>query len=593
MSDQPSNSIGEQLMGIAPPMKALTKEIKVEEKLPGDYQKDTSLDSIAKGNDTNLLIVPPALQTIDPRVLSTRVKTIRNADSSKTREQLVFVMAVCSRSNGSELWRLEKDVNSLGPLDANMKRYANPKNFNARLPEKALFSSHAPAKVDARKVAIEDYFAAVLSTVPLDERAAQNLCEYLSVDIVDSQSQGSDSGSIKEQSIAGSPYMPGDKIIKEGYLTIRGKNFGGWKSRFFVLDGPVLRYFETPGGAHLGSIRLPQAQIGKQSSHQKPEGEHNDSDNQYRHAFLILEPKRKDTSSVVRHVLCAESDVERDDWVSCLMQYIDWKSEKDEPSPSSSHRDTNEAVNENLRAVPYDATVPGQAPARGPTPPEGHRGTSPIPSIVTSPAPTGLTKTTAPISGPVNGNVITNVTAWGNKPVTHDKVKKKGIWGFRNKSSTEAPVNSGTPNGEQIQSMRIPNNRSIFGAPLGDAVELSRPVGVDLVIPSVVYRTIEYLDAKNAAREEGIFRLSGSNTAIKALRERFNNETDYNLMMDEQYHDIHAVAGLLKLYLRELPATVLTRELHGDFLAVLGKFLFCDIAYMKFRRLTHSACRIR
>lgn len=32
---------------------------------------------------------------------------------------------------------------------------------------------------------------------------------------------------------------------KEGYLTKRGKNFGGWKSRYFVLHGPVLEYYES------------------------------------------------------------------------------------------------------------------------------------------------------------------------------------------------------------------------------------------------------------------------------------------------------------------------------------------------------------
>ena len=55
---------------------------------------------------------------------------------------------------------------------------------------------------------------------------------------------------------------------------------------------------------------------------------------------------------------------------------------------------------------------------------------------------------------------------------------------------------------------------------------------------------------------------------IKQLRERFNTEGDVNLVTDDQYYDIHAVASLLKLYLRELPTTILTRELHLEFLAV-------------------------
>jgi RalA-binding protein 1 len=103
---------------------------------------------------------------------------------------------------------------------------------------------------------------------------------------------------------------------------------------------------------------------------------------------------------------------------------------------------------------------------------------------------------------------------------------------------------------------------------LSEAVRFNHPADVNIELPAVVYRCIEYLDAKNAAGEEGIFRLSGSNVVIKQLRERFNTEGDVNLVTDDQYYDIHAVASLLKLYLRELPSTILTRELHLEFLAV-------------------------
>ena len=95
---------------------------------------------------------------------------------------------------------------------------------------------------------------------------------------------------------------------KEGYLTKRGKNFGGWKTRYFVLQGPVLEYFESVcptyfwfvlrvililskrGGTHLGSIQISGAQIGRQQK----AGSRTDSDdeNEFRHAFLIIEPKR-------------------------------------------------------------------------------------------------------------------------------------------------------------------------------------------------------------------------------------------------------------------------------------------------------------
>ena len=62
-------------------------------------------------------------------------------------------------------------------------------------------------------------------------------------------------------------------------------------------------------------------------------------------------------------------------------------------------------------------------------------------------------------------------------------------------------------------------------------------------------------------KEEGIFRLSGSSTHIKELREAFDRgeEVDLTLVKDE-----HVVTGLLKLYFRELPEPLFTRNLGGE-----------------------------
>lgn len=98
------------------------------------------------------------------------------------------------------------------------------------------------------------------------------------------------------------------------------------------------------------------------------------------------------------------------------------------------------------------------------------------------------------------------------------------------------------------------------------------PRDVDVNLPAVVYRCIEYLEAKNAASEEGIFRLSGSNLVIKALKERFNNEGDVDFLEGDTYYDVHAVASLFKQYLRELPTTVLTLELQSEFRRVPGEY---------------------
>ncbi|KAG6897106.1 hypothetical protein C0992_004038 [Termitomyces sp. T32_za158] len=46
-------------------------------------------------------------------------------------------------------------------------------------------------------------------------------------------------------------------------------------------------------------------------------------------------------------------------------------------------------------------------------------------------------------------------------------------------------------------------------------------------------------------------------------------EGDVDLLASDEYWDPHAIAGLLKSFLRELPASILTRDLHFRFLAVI------------------------
>lgn len=92
-----------------------------------------------------------------------------------------------------------------------------------KLPDKALFSNNAPTKVDQRKVALEQYLQHIIS-LPLED--ASDLCEFLSTNVMDT----------KVYQLSGQ---------KEGYLTKRGKNFGGWKTRYFVLNESVLEYYES------------------------------------------------------------------------------------------------------------------------------------------------------------------------------------------------------------------------------------------------------------------------------------------------------------------------------------------------------------
>jgi len=78
---------------------------------------------------------------------------------------------------------------------------------------------------------------------------------------------------------------------------------------------------------------------------------------------------------------------------------------------------------------------------------------------------------------------------------------------------------------------------------------MGRPDHEHRNIPIVVEKTIEYLYKCNANTVQGIFRLSGSTQQITSLRKQFDAGTAPNLSTVD---DPHVVAGLLKLFLREM-----------------------------------------
>lgn len=66
--------------------------------------------------------------------------------------------------------------------------------------------------------------------------------------------------------------------------------------------------------------------------------------------------------------------------------------------------------------------------------------------------------------------------------------------------------------------------------------------------------------------EEGLYRIPGSTSKVNQLKAQFNARQPVDF--EEAAADVHSVAGLLKLYFRELPEPLLTRELAPEFVAV-------------------------
>ncbi|KAI9064168.1 hypothetical protein FKP32DRAFT_1591588 [Trametes sanguinea] len=602
--------------------------------------------------------------------------TIRPNERGK--DVLSFIISV-DPGRGKEPWKVEKLYSDVLGLDTRVRAAVGRSAAKklASLPEGRLWRDHAPAKVDQRKAALEQYLR---SLIALPVKNKDEVIAFFTSDIVREAA--------KPVSQAG---------YKEGYLTKRGKNFGGWKTRYFVLNGPTLEYYESRGGTHLGSITITGAQIGRQQrTAEKREG---DEDNEYRHAFLIIEAKRAPGGPTARHVLCAESDEERDSWVEELVRYVTGTYNDEQgpvpnniggPSPVSmssaaqsaqprsstssnpptelqttpTRRSTKEIVIAKGPAMPisqlapdssnaklFNATsysdMPSNSPAKSIAPsvaerlegdvplssslpvssplveePEtsialGQRANSELghyPDLVdqraaasrspeqmkrnkdkrrsmkpmkTPSIPERSERSSSPekdatpntprvdahgkvkISGPMNGTPIPAGYKFGKDapppeqpPMptsTRDRAEKtksrtafKG-WGFgRTHDKAAAAVPALAP-------------RPVFGVSLEDSLDVAQIAS----LPAIVFRCIQYLEVKKAEQEEGIYRLSGSTAVIKSLKDRFNAEGDVDLLASDEYWDPHAIAGLLKTFLRELPASILTRDLHLRFLSVI------------------------
>lgn len=610
----------------------------------------TIVDSATKhakhDSDLELYVTPDDISSI---WLGVTTLVGKAKPSKKRREDPVAMIIAYDKISKKELWKVLKDYSSFTALDNILRQKID--NL-PKLPERSLFQSHAPSKVDARKLALEEYFITILKTDSLDPQTGLDFCKFLSSDIVDPLES------------LDSPYR------KEGYLTMR--TLLGWKMRYFVITETQLEYFDKPGGEMQGSITLKGAMIGRQTSKNETEGASDEqSEKGFRHAFLLADHKKKDQ---VRHVLCAESDEDRDLWIKTLLEVIS--------QPDSPNQVSESPSKHSPRHIPRHShhTSPSVGGGSSFSKPQTISFSTPITQSIgnfatasSSSLPTSISKefTAGPkipdrnarhsvipsafgqttyTSVPLNNSTFNIPYRLKSKPSAESselrpsvsleeeyetpgklakKQKRKGFFSsFRSRGSnsshnhsasvsaqpsfetfqatpysaveqktfsTNALVNPnpskddvsgmhalGVSLDEAIRSQSDAQNlpqfdksfpegdydhfgKRLFGIPLADALKLSSKVVYNCTIPSIVYRCIELLKVRGAIFEEGIFRLNGSTSTIRSLKERFNKEYDIDLVKSETFYDIHAVAGLLKLYLREMPIVILSTALSAEF----------------------------
>ncbi|KAK9468526.1 hypothetical protein V1512DRAFT_107162 [Lipomyces arxii] len=96
---------------------------------------------------------------------------------------------------------------------------------------------------------------------------------------------------------------------------------------------------------------------------------------------------------------------------------------------------------------------------------------------------------------------------------------------------------------------------NVFGMSLREATMLTR-LGSERTdssywTPSIVPKCIEYLN-KYGLHEEGLYRVSGSMSGVEELKKEISFYGPHMVLRPED-HDVHAVASLLKSYIRSLP----------------------------------------
>ncbi|XP_073196673.1 rho GTPase-activating protein 24 isoform X5 [Lepidochelys kempii] len=104
--------------------------------------------------------------------------------------------------------------------------------------------------------------------------------------------------------------------------------------------------------------------------------------------------------------------------------------------------------------------------------------------------------------------------------------------------------------------------KGIFGQKLEDTVRYEKRYGHRLA-PMLVEQCVDFIRLRGL-KEEGLFRLPGQANLVKELQDAFDCGEKPSF---DSSTDVHTVASLLKLYLRELPEPVIPYAKYEDFLS--------------------------
>lgn len=483
--------------------------------------------------------------------------------TKKNKDLLVFIVDLYDGDTNVFKYSIEKQYNAFVALnDTVLSEQPSLLMKLSKIPDKSMFITNIPSKSYIRRTYLEAWLQNVIAVC----EDSPGLISFLTSD----------------------KYVPQRKVkrldvVQEGYVFKKAKGPGNWKLRYYVLrDNGTIDYYESEkevGTSHRGSIKLKYSVLVNDPDEVE---RHLDSGlvppeekSEFENAFILTEYKKSVFSNCTepipingndylllaenkvdnRHLICTEDSIDFALWIKNLSESI------------NACRDSPKSSNNNIKSSKPDIRAAISSPI-----------TAPSNVIITSSADSKL----APVK--IDDKIINSV-----KPMNHTSTIR-GTNGFNvfdeNQRILEIELPPALVSGSEIEyrggdkkddgkklhklfgkKKENKNDKLIFGIPLEQAVALYHIHG-NFELPIVIYRCIEYIEFRKAEEDEGIYRLSGSASAIQALKEKFNTEGDVDIC-SEKYVDVNVVAGLLKLYLRELPDPILTIEYQKAFLKMI------------------------
>ncbi|OBA22218.1 Rho GTPase activation protein, partial [Metschnikowia bicuspidata var. bicuspidata NRRL YB-4993] len=476
-------------------------------------------------DDTSLFIKPKDFSTIRIKVASTITINAKKMDDYNC------TFSIKDRESSKEMWRIRKTYAQILSFDAEIRPFIEFFGLPP-IPEKPLFSSATPAKVDSRGQALQMYFDSIFLMPHIPQMVLLKICRYISVDFVNPLDD----------------YRSGAR--KEGFLIRRYKGLGtSWKIRWCQVDGPALEIYDQPGGSLIEQIQLSGSQIGRQSSDVVAE------DRGYRHALLVIESSKslKLSGLSPKHFFCAESDFERDEWIKIMIEFTEvcvYTSDENFTTWDQTDERTLLLHIEPEEMLRNKATI----------------------------QPHSLAEPFNDVGAPTDDNGCMPLDEGSLKQ--NRKTKIRHLFPFRSKqnltedllpilpvtlSDNQPGVQKNMQNYLERLDLSEELSKAVFGRDLDYAFTLSTHEFRGVMVPSICFRCLDFLTRTGAIYEEGIFRMSGSAAAIRSLKEIFNTRFDVDLFDTPLKPDIHTVSGLLKTYLRELPGSL------------FGDATYCDL----------------